>query len=244
MAQTSLTAEQAYALIKKSHASHQVAVPVAENTAFLCPHCHVFADHLWGVVGSLTVLPNTSATGAARWFTKETTGVLSAAKCLSCKKEVVFFDGKVIVPASSTAPEPATDMPQEVVADFEEARQIASASPRGAAALLRLVIQKLMPILGSDKSSIDAAIAELVAKKVVDERLQRALDTVRVVGNEAVHPGSLALKDDAATAIMLFRLVNFIVEQAITQPKEFDALYQGLPSGKLDGIVNRDKPKA
>jgi hypothetical protein len=245
MSQQITTAEQAYAAVAGVHVSHKpYRVPTERNTPFLCPHCNVLADHFWGVVTSVTPYLGPNGSYADRSFARELTGVLASALCQSCKKEVVFFNGKVIVPSSSSAPLPVADMPPVVVDDFEEARQIASASPRGAAALLRLVIQKLMPILGSSNPKIDGAIKELVASKVIDERLQRALDTVRVVGNEAVHPGELDLKDDAVTAIMLFRLVNFIVEQAITQPKEFDSLYQGLPQKKLDGIADRDKPKS
>jgi len=42
---------------------------------------------------------------------------------------------------------------------------------------------------------------------------------VRVIGNEAVHPGKLDLKDDRDTATRLFKLVNIIAEQMISNPK-------------------------
>jgi predicted RNA-binding Zn-ribbon protein involved in translation (DUF1610 family) len=244
MSHQGITAEQAYAAIAGEHHSFPDRIlPLAVNSPFVCPHCGVFADHMWGVVSLVTPYPTENSVMQSRSFFMATTGVLASAVCQSCGKEVIFFDGKVIVPATSSAPQPVDDMPTIVLPDFEEARSIVSQSPRGASALLRLVIQKLMPILGATKSKIDAAIAELVANNVIDTQLQQALDTVRVIGNDAVHPGELDLKDDAATAIMLFRLVNFIVERAITQPKEFAALYQGLPSAKLEGIANRDKPR-
>ncbi|WP_324695493.1 DUF4145 domain-containing protein [Novosphingobium sp. RL4] len=132
-------------------------------------------------------------------------------------------------------------MPVEVLEDFEEARRIHALSPRGAAALLRLVVQKLCPILGSDKKDINPAIGELVEKGIITGALQQALDSVRVIGNEAVHPGELNLKDDAVTVHSLFKLINFIIEKAITEPKAIDAIYQSLPAGKLAGIAARDK---
>jgi len=135
-------------------------------------------------------------------------------------------------------------MPEEVLEDYEEARQILSKSPRGAAALLRLVIQKLCPFLGATKPDINGAIGELVSAGKITPALQQALDTVRVIGNEAVHPGTLDLSDDLDTATALFGLINFIVEKAITEPKQIGQLYQSLPAGKLAGIAQRDNLKS
>jgi hypothetical protein len=131
-------------------------------------------------------------------------------------------------------------MPEDLKADFEEARLIYADSPRGAAALLRLVLQKLCPHIGATKPGINDAIAELVKSGTISAALQQALDSVRVIGNEAVHPGELDLRDDAATVLTLFRLVNFIVEKAITEPKAVAAIYGALPPGKRAGIEERD----
>ncbi|WP_267433829.1 DUF4145 domain-containing protein [Sphingomonas sp. GM_Shp_1] len=131
-----------------------------------------------------------------------------------------------------------------MVDDYEEARQVLPLSPRGAAALLRLIVQKLLPIIGAKEDDINRMIGELVEKGTISTAIQQALDSVRVIGNEAVHPGTMDLKDDQNTAVSLFRLINFIVEKAISEPKEVAAIFQGLPPGKLAGIANRDKPKS
>jgi hypothetical protein len=72
-------------------------------------------------------------------------------------------------------------------------------------------------------------------------KIQKALDIVRVIGNDAVHPGQLDLKDNKATAGELFSLINLIAEVMITQPKNIDALYDNLPDDKRQAIEDRDK---
>lgn len=133
-------------------------------------------------------------------------------------------------------------MPEEVSADFEEARSILTRSPRGAAALLRLCLQKMCIRLGLPGKDINKDIGELV-KQGLSPKVQQALDIVRVVGNEAVHPGQMDLKDDVETASQLFGLINFIIEDRITKPKEIEALFSTLPEGKRQGITDRDKPR-
>jgi hypothetical protein len=61
-----------------------------------------------------------------------------------------------------------------------------------------------------------------------------------VIGNNAVHPGQLDLRDDSATAEKLFGLVNLIAEIMISQPKHVAQMYEALPSGALEAIARRD----
>lgn len=55
---------------------------------------------------------------------------------------------KTIYPINATVAMPSQDMPDDVAADYLEARTIFEASPRSSAALLRLAIQKLCKHLG------------------------------------------------------------------------------------------------
>ncbi|OQW39268.1 MAG: hypothetical protein A4S12_02345 [Proteobacteria bacterium SG_bin5] len=123
--------------------------------------------------------------------------------------------------------------------DYEEAGTLLQLSPRGAAALLRLSIQKLCKELGEKGRNIDDDIAALV-KKGLDPRVQQALDVVRVIGNNAVHPGQIDLRDDRATAEKLFGLVNLIAEIMISQPKHVADMYESLPQNARDAIKRRD----
>lgn len=81
-----------------------------------------------------------------------------------------------------------------------------------------------------------------MVKKGLPQSVQQALDVVHVVGNKAVHPGQIAFDvDDEATATMLMRLLNMIVDRMITEPNEIDSLYQGLPESVRESIDKRDK---
>jgi len=134
-------------------------------------------------------------------------------------------------------------MPEDIKRDFIEAQKILEESPRGSAAILRLCIQKFCKKLGKSGKDINADIAELV-KDGLDPRIQKALDIVRVVGNNAVHPGLIDLSDDRETASKLFRLVNLIADTMITQPKHINDFYDALPEGARQQIEKRDgKPK-
>lgn len=159
--------------------------------------------------------------------------------CYNCNKLSVWINSRLVFPSAREADAPNPDMPEDVVRDFEEARMIVGRSPRGAAALLRLCIQKICIALGEKGSKIDTDIANLV-KKGLNPIVQRSLDVVRVVGNDSVHPGTMDLNDDRETALQLFKLVNLIAEQMISIPKSIDALYESLPEDKRKAITRRD----
>jgi len=133
-------------------------------------------------------------------------------------------------------------MPEVIQNDFNEARFVVDVSPRAAAALLRLAIQKLCIELGGDGKNINEDIKSLV-NNGLPTKIQSALDSVRVIGNEAVHLGELQPDDIEEVAYSLFNLVNLIVEYQITQPKEVNAVFQALPEKKRKAIKDRDKSK-
>jgi hypothetical protein len=166
-------------------------------------------------------------------------GNLYLSKCFNCGDIAVWVHERVLFPPSVEGPPPNPDLPQDVLADYKEAATILRLSPRGAAGLLRLAIQTLCLALGERGRSVDDDIAHLV-EKGLSPLVQQALDSVRVIGNEAVHPGTMDLKDDVDTAAKLFDLVNIIAEQMISNPKHVKAIYDKLPEKKRKAIEERD----
>jgi hypothetical protein len=168
---------------------------------------------------------------------------LYVSQCYTCKKYSVWHAMKLIYPLEVKLEiKPNEDLSEEIKKDFIEAGQITNVSPRGAAALLRLCIQKLCVQLGEKGHDINFDIGSLVTKGL-NSKIQKALDIVRVIGNEAVHPGVLDLKDNVDTVNELFKLINIIADSMLSTPKRIDALYSSLPPEKLKGIVDRDGKK-
>jgi hypothetical protein len=150
----------------------------------------------------------------------------------------------MIYPTSGAAPLPNPDMPEDVRQDYEEARSVLNISPRAAAALLRLAVQRLCKHLGQPGKDINTDIAALV-KTGLPPTIQKALDSLRVAGNQAVHPGQLDLYDDATIATRLFGLLNVIVDNQITQPRAIAELYDTtVPANLQQAITTRDTPRS
>lgn len=206
------------------------------STSFNCPLCGAFANQEWLVTEGRNKPRAQSGAPTSSKYIRE----VEVVECFHCKKHTVWVDDKMIYPSSGTAPLPNPDMPEDIMRDYNEARSILELSPRGAAALLRLAIQKLCKHLGESGENINSDIANLV-KKGLPEKLQRALDIVRVVGNNAVHPGQIDLVDDTTTAGKLFVFVNIICDILITQPKNIDDSYENtVPENLKQAIDKRD----
>lgn len=200
--------------------------PTFNSKAFNCPYCNAFADQNWSAIYE-------HLNGMSQ------VEELYYCKCAHCYKYTLWFKQKMILPPVGQVAMANPDLPADVKNDYEEARTILNQSPRGATALLRLAIQKLCIYLGEKGKNVNEDIGNLV-KKGLPIKVQQSLDIVRVIGNNAVHPGQIDLTDDIDTASKLFILINIICEVMITQPKEVDSLFNSLPANQLADIKKRD----
>ncbi|PZD61158.1 DUF4145 domain-containing protein [Pantoea ananatis] len=194
------------------------------RTSYHCPHCMVLASQHWS--------------GVYRGDSSRLENFVSSV-CSFCGDVALWHNESIIHPLTLIAPMANDDMPADCLDVYNEARSIASLSPKGAAALLRLCIQMLMPHLGQKGKNINEDIGALV-KSGLPVQVQQALDVCRVIGNNAVHPGEIMFDEENQVVNTLFGLVNFIVENQITQPKQLAAMYESLPDGAKEGISKRD----
>lgn len=200
--------------------------PKHKAEAFHCPNCEVYAKQIWGPLHF------------HRYGTHQGTR-MSAAECTHCSSHSYWHGENLLVPSASTVEMPSIDLPEACKGEYLEAREIIDISPRGSAALLRLCIQKLLKELGKSGNNINGDIADLV-KEGLPLLVQQSLDICRVVGNNAVHPGEINLDDTPEISRSLFRLINLIVHDRISRPKEVKALYDALPAGAREAIEKRD----
>lgn len=126
--------------------------PQFKATAFNCCFCNAYAKQTWAdvYVRSTPSFENQALTRLCF--------------CNHCGEYSIWHRGGMIYPLAGNAPLPNPDLPDGVKADYIEARNILTQSPRGAAALLRLAIQKLCAALGEKGKDINADIASLVSK--------------------------------------------------------------------------------
>ncbi len=162
------------------------------------------------------------------------------AKCSHCDKTSIWINDKMVYPLTGNVEMANVDLPEDIKNDYNEAKDIVNISPRGAAALLRLAVQKFCIHLGEKGKNINDDIESLV-KKGLPKTMQQALDSVRVVGNNAVHPGTIDLNDKVEIAFALFGFVNIICEVLISQPKKIQEFYEkNIPENIRNGIEKRD----
>lgn len=207
----------------------QPYTPISQNvSACNCPLCGAYAQFDWFEVlirrvNGFTPVPS-----------------YMVGQCKHCYRYTAWLDSKMIFPLSGNVPLPNYDLPNEIKNDYLEASEILNLSPRGSVALLRLALQKLCKALGEKGENINTDIKNLVSKGLPPV-MQKALDSVRVIGNNAVHPGQIDLKDDTATALKLFGFINIIAHTLITQPKQISEFYdEVLPDNDKVAINKRD----
>ena len=221
--------------------------PEYRSDGFNCPYCNAYAKQTWAVLGGSRrswlglVMATDSGYVINDWdviYIDEEPVHVSL--CARCENATLWLCEKIIYPLARMAPPANSDLPDNVKEMYEEASAIAGLSARAACALLRVAIEMLLKDLGhvKENGNINDSIGELV-QAGVDKRVQRALDVVRVTGNNAVHPGTIDF-DDSTDVSSLFELINYIADTLITRPNKASEMFDNLPEGAKRGIKRRD----
>lgn len=210
---------------------------------FNCPHCNVYAKQFWGFLDS----SYRTRAGRPAYYPKGNSGFsetldneFTVSKCEHCGNLIFWHNDKMIYPKSITVESVNEDLNDEAKGLYNEAATILHDSPRASAVLLRLALQSLLKELGGGGKNINDDIATIV-ERGVDQQVQKALDIIRVFGNNGAHNNSVNINEKLEDVQFMFSLINFVADKMITQKKEIDGLYDGLPEGIKNQIKNRDK---
>ena len=223
--------------------------PAAHKHAFNCPRCRAYAKQVWLELTGSRIPGRTLQAQLAEpiqptYRESQNLPGVYASKCAACGDTVIWNGAMIIWPRQTPAPPANPDLPEDIRKDYDEAATIMGDSPRGAAALLRLAVQKLCEHLGAKGDSLGDYIKKWAATGL-DRRVEKAFDTVRVVGNNAVHAGKIDVDDHIATVEMLFFLVNYIAEKQISEPKRIDDHFEKtVPEDEKAKIERRNRPSA
>jgi Domain of unknown function (DUF4145) len=107
--------------------------------------------------------------------------------------------------------EPAEDF-DESSEDFEEAAAVLNKSPRAAAALIRICIQNMMPLLKETGKNLDENISSLV-RKGLEAEIQQAMDVLQVIRRNPGHESHVDLRDETAATTRMLESLKEILER-------------------------------
>lgn len=214
--------------------------PEAMSDVFTCPHCDVTAKQKW--YGNNYAKSRTGIDDKGRYvnespFSHECSNAEIAewafCECEHCGAISVWHSSNMIHPERCLVDDPNIDMPENVRNCYIEAARIVALSPISAAALLRLGLQLLLKeILQEESSERIYDDIQILKSRSIDCSLIKALDIIRISGNESVHPGTLNLSESVDDAIYLFDLLNMICDQFFTQPRKMQEMYEKMPESK------------
>ncbi|MDU5111210.1 MAG: DUF4145 domain-containing protein [Clostridium sp.] len=213
--------------------------PSLEGITFTCPYCNTLSQQQRNesVYWYNESAKNYERPSVINYENKPFE--ITITTCQSCERYHIWHNDKMLLPNTSNIPLPLGEMHDDIKQLYNEARDVFPHSKRATAALLRLALQKLCVHLGEKGKNINDDIASLVSKGLPVE-VQKALDYVRVTGNNSVHPGEMNIEDNDDICLRLFSMLNFIVDRMIIQPKKIEEAFDYLPEKAKNAIEKRD----
>ena len=111
--------------------------------------------------------------------------------------------------------------PDLVEQDLDEAAAIFNQSPRGATSLMRVCIQKLVPLLKQDGKYLNDYISSLV-RKALEVEIQQSMEVLQVLRNESGQPTSLETQEDKGMGLRFFDSLKAVLERRMLHNRHED----------------------
>lgn len=169
------------------------------DIVMVCPHCGVRSQHkylnkIYGRYDLKWLLYQNLNTSIQTRYNSNLQG-FDAIQCVSCGNYSIYYQGKMIYPIDSNVSNPNDDMPENVKIVYYEAKTVLNISPKSACALLRLALEMLLNELDISGRTLNDKINNYCNDFDSNNRLIKAFHLIRIVGNEAVHPGVIDIDE-------------------------------------------------
>lgn len=188
--------------------------PTYKSTAFTCPHCGVTAAQEWG---------KACFTDAAGEKHTPIEGA-EVTKCANCQGFTVWREGNLVMPPPIIGPPPCLDLAEGCREWYEQARAVASVSPRGACGLLRGVIYAL--VFGNHRpkySSLTRSVGGLAKQGIIPRSLQEELRRMNVIGSRSSGTCEVKNTDDLPLAEAMLSATAKLADHVLAHKKRLGA---------------------
>ena len=166
-------------------------IPEYGSKKYQCPHCNTVATQEWftannasttatGILSHLYLNYRSSIddytqerivrflqeidNNFKRSFYKFVPDGFAVATCSSCDGFTLWVNKEIVYPKKTTLPPPNADLNDDIKSLYIEASKILIDSPKGATALLRLALQKLLEQVGKSGKNINSDIKVLALR--------------------------------------------------------------------------------
>lgn len=195
---------------------NQATPPTFRASPFTCPHCGVLAQQSWAPMAAKNqpIDPD-----------------IERSKCRNCNRHAYWAWEQLVAPAVPFGPPPNDDLQGPLLDVYQEARDVAGRSPRAAAALLRLLVERLVHELdgvGHEGERLQVKVDRLRDDGKIDAGTYEAMLAVKIAGDGALHTGQIdtEAEDQGEVVVVLFGIVNHIVTSTRSLHREVEALRQ------------------
>jgi hypothetical protein len=135
---------------------------------------------------------------------------LHMSNCHSCNGFSLWVGGLLVFP---TKIDKTPDLVEE---DLEEAAAVLNKFPRGTTALMRVCIQKLVPLLEDNGKELDQRVSSLV-RKGLEMEMQQAKEVLQVLRADPVQLTHLESQADKETARRFLDSLKEVLERRMSQ---------------------------
>ena len=140
---------------------------------------------------------------------------LHVSGCPSCNGFALWVGGRLVFPYNVERTRHLVEQ------DFEDAAAILNQSPRGATALMRVCIQKFVPLLKQDGHYLNDYISSLV-RKALELEIRQSMEVLQVLRNDPGQPSNLETQEDKEMALRFVDSLKAILERRMLQNRRWN----------------------